>query len=83
MQWLLYHPKFISNPIYIAGDSYSGMIVPVLAQEIAKGSDIQAYFKCNNISNQLYIDTLPGSLYMMLQVSNLGTYRQLILKYVF
>ncbi|BFG35771.1 hypothetical protein CerSpe_220460 [Prunus speciosa] len=36
-KWLLSHPEFISNPIYIAGDSFSGMIVPVVAEEIAKG----------------------------------------------
>ncbi|KAA0064460.1 serine carboxypeptidase-like 13 isoform X2 [Cucumis melo var. makuwa] len=29
--------KFITNPFYVGGDSYSGMIVPVLAQRIVEG----------------------------------------------
>ncbi|KAG1341812.1 putative Serine carboxypeptidase-like 18 [Cocos nucifera] len=37
MQWLIDHPKFLSNPLYIGGDSYSGIVVPVVAQEIANG----------------------------------------------
>ncbi|KAL5556771.1 hypothetical protein UlMin_039007 [Ulmus minor] len=35
-KWLLDHPKFISNPFYLGGDSYSGMVVPIVAEEIAK-----------------------------------------------
>jgi serine carboxypeptidase-like clade I len=38
MQWLEEHPEFKSNPLYISGDSYSGMIIPVLAFEIAIGN---------------------------------------------
>ncbi|EXC12637.1 Serine carboxypeptidase-like 12 [Morus notabilis] len=34
--WLLAHPKFISNPLYVGGDSYGGFIVPIVAEEIAK-----------------------------------------------
>ncbi|XP_024029030.1 serine carboxypeptidase-like 7 [Morus notabilis] len=36
-KWLIDHQEFISNPVYIAGDSYSGITVPVLAQEISNG----------------------------------------------
>ncbi|KAG1341811.1 serine carboxypeptidase-like 18 [Cocos nucifera] len=36
-KWLIDHPEFLSNLLYIGGDSYSGIIVPVVAQEIAKG----------------------------------------------
>ncbi|CAN6480443.1 unnamed protein product [Victoria cruziana] len=34
-KWLQQHPKFQSNPLYLAGDSYSGMIIPPLAYRIA------------------------------------------------
>ncbi|XP_010472298.1 PREDICTED: serine carboxypeptidase-like 10 isoform X1 [Camelina sativa] len=39
-KWLSKHPQFISNSFYVTGDSYSGMIVPALVQEISKGNYI-------------------------------------------
>ncbi|EOA28766.1 hypothetical protein CARUB_v10024998mg, partial [Capsella rubella] len=36
-KWLKKHPQFSSNPFYVSGDSYAGMIVPALVQEISKG----------------------------------------------
>ncbi|XP_010556480.1 PREDICTED: serine carboxypeptidase-like 1 [Tarenaya hassleriana] len=38
-KWMLLHPEFISNPLYIAGDSYSGMIVPPTTLRISDGND--------------------------------------------
>ncbi|XP_047064147.1 serine carboxypeptidase-like 15 isoform X1 [Lolium rigidum] len=35
-KWFDEHPEFLSNPFYVAGDSYSGMIVPAITLEIAK-----------------------------------------------
>ncbi|XP_019085098.1 PREDICTED: serine carboxypeptidase-like 10 isoform X1 [Camelina sativa] len=39
-KWLSKHPQFISNSFYVTGDSYSGMIVPALVQEISEGNYI-------------------------------------------
>lgn len=39
MQWLDAHPTFLENILYIGGDSYSGMPVPMLAQKIIDGTD--------------------------------------------
>ncbi|MQM17218.1 hypothetical protein Taro_050186, partial [Colocasia esculenta] len=36
-KWFTDHPEFMSNPLYIGGDSYSGMTVPVIAQEVSNG----------------------------------------------
>ncbi|KAF8781251.1 hypothetical protein HU200_000610 [Digitaria exilis] len=39
-KWFEVHPEFLSNPLYIGGDSYSGMIVPTVTSEITKGINI-------------------------------------------
>lgn len=38
-KWLIIHPEFTSNPIYISGDSYSGLPVPVIVQHILDGNE--------------------------------------------
>ncbi|CAH8351987.1 unnamed protein product [Eruca vesicaria subsp. sativa] len=40
MQWLDKHPKYFSNPFYIAGNSYSGKVIPAIVQEISNGNCI-------------------------------------------
>jgi serine carboxypeptidase-like 19/serine carboxypeptidase-like clade 1 len=37
---LVDHPKFQSNEVYIGGDSYSGITVPAIVQEIVQGTKL-------------------------------------------
>ncbi|KAL3730238.1 hypothetical protein ACJRO7_027271 [Eucalyptus globulus] len=37
-KWLKLHPEFLSNPLYIAGDSYSGIIVPMVTLQVAEAN---------------------------------------------
>ncbi|KAG7630729.1 Alpha/Beta hydrolase fold [Arabidopsis suecica] len=37
-KWLGKHQEFSSNPFYVGGDSYCGMVIPALVQEISKGN---------------------------------------------
>nr|XP_043624835.1 serine carboxypeptidase-like 10 [Erigeron canadensis]XP_043624836.1 serine carboxypeptidase-like 10 [Erigeron canadensis] len=39
-KWLVDHPKFLSNPLYVGGTSYSGKIVPQIVQAIYDGNEI-------------------------------------------
>ncbi|CAA3001497.1 serine carboxypeptidase-like 18 isoform X1 [Olea europaea subsp. europaea] len=33
-KWLIYHPKYLDNPLYIGGDSYTGIVVPLVVNKI-------------------------------------------------
>uniref|UniRef100_A0A9I9EDP6 Serine carboxypeptidase-like 13 n=1 Tax=Cucumis melo TaxID=3656 RepID=A0A9I9EDP6_CUCME len=49
-KWLIRHPEFLSNPFYVGGDSYSGIVIPVIAQEILEENKHAPY-----INQQGYI----------------------------
>ncbi|KAK6277640.1 hypothetical protein POUND7_017963 [Theobroma cacao] len=57
-KWLIDHPNFFSRPVYIGGDSFSGLILPILVQEISYGNeegikpliDLQGYILGNPIT---------------------------------
>ncbi|KAL3730236.1 hypothetical protein ACJRO7_027270 [Eucalyptus globulus] len=36
-KWLTLHPEFLSNPLYIGGDSYGGFINPIVTLKVAEG----------------------------------------------
>ncbi|XP_028767749.1 serine carboxypeptidase-like 12 [Neltuma alba] len=38
-KWLLSHPRFLKHPLYISGDSYSGIIIPILVSKISDDND--------------------------------------------
>ncbi|KAG6789702.1 hypothetical protein POTOM_005821 [Populus tomentosa] len=39
-KWLVDHPKFLTNPLYVAGDSFSGIVAPIIVQEISDGNKV-------------------------------------------
>lgn len=39
MQWFAEHPEYLKVPFYVAGDGYSGMIVPLVTELILAGNE--------------------------------------------
>ncbi|KAL8172059.1 hypothetical protein V2J09_023863 [Rumex salicifolius] len=39
-KWLIDHPEFQSNPVYLGGDSYSGITLPAYFHEMSKGNEM-------------------------------------------
>lgn len=37
MQFVKEHPKFLKNPMYVTGISYSGIVIPIITEELYKG----------------------------------------------
>ncbi|CAK9148560.1 unnamed protein product [Ilex paraguariensis] len=38
-KWLVDHPEYLNNPLYICGVSYIGMVIPIIVQEIYNGNE--------------------------------------------
>ncbi|KAL0383171.1 UNVERIFIED_CONTAM: Serine carboxypeptidase-like 18 [Sesamum calycinum] len=36
-KWLIKHPQYLKNPLYILGESYSGITLPLIVNEVYKG----------------------------------------------
>ncbi|KAL5172285.1 Serine carboxypeptidase-like 20 [Glycine soja] len=47
LKWFELYPEFLSNPFFIAGESYAGVYVPTLASEVVKGIDAGVEPKLN------------------------------------
>lgn len=56
VQWLVLHPQFLRNPLYMGGDSHSGITATLLVDKIAKGN----IFLFVNQLNNTYICGKPG-----------------------
>ncbi|CAI9287015.1 unnamed protein product [Lactuca saligna] len=39
-KWLVDHPKFLNNPFYLGGESYMGIVAPMIVNEIYKGNEV-------------------------------------------
>ncbi|CAK9167237.1 unnamed protein product [Ilex paraguariensis] len=59
-KWLVDHPNFLNNPLYICGISYIGIVVPIVVQEIYNGNEagkeprmkIKGYILFNPLTNR-------------------------------
>ncbi|KAK4476969.1 hypothetical protein RD792_016141 [Penstemon davidsonii] len=64
-KWLINHPKYLNNSLYVAGDSYAGITVPLVVNELYNGNpltDVYADFN-GRISHAHRMGLLSDKLY--------------------
>ncbi|KAM3373852.1 serine carboxypeptidase-like 20 [Capsicum galapagoense] len=65
LKWFEIYPEFLTNPFYIAGESYAGIYVPTLSYEVAKGIDAGVTpainFKGYMVGNGVTDDKIDGN----------------------
>ncbi|KAL0321952.1 UNVERIFIED_CONTAM: Inositol phosphorylceramide glucuronosyltransferase 1 [Sesamum calycinum] len=44
-KWLIKHPHYLKNPLYIVGESYSGITLPLIVNEVYKVLSVQSELK--------------------------------------
>ncbi|KAJ4730347.1 Carboxypeptidase [Melia azedarach] len=62
LKWFQLYPEFLSNPFFIAGESYAGVYVPTLASEVVKGIDagtkpivnFKGYLVGNGVTDEVF-----------------------------
>uniref|UniRef100_R7W337 Serine carboxypeptidase-like protein 18 n=1 Tax=Aegilops tauschii TaxID=37682 RepID=R7W337_AEGTA len=45
IKWFTDHPKFLTNPLYLGGDSLAGHLVPFIAQKISEASSSSSIYR--------------------------------------
>jgi hypothetical protein len=50
MQWLIEHPQYLLNQLFIGADSYSGISAPIVVKYIVEGNFMMLLLKLNLIS---------------------------------
>ncbi|XP_042508668.1 serine carboxypeptidase-like 18 [Macadamia integrifolia] len=61
-KWMIDHPELVNNPIYVAGDSYSGKIIPLVVKDISDGNEagnepfinIKGYIMGNPVTDPVF-----------------------------
>ena len=48
MQWLTRHPQYLTNMLYVGGDSYSGIPLPMIVKKIYQGKSRPLSLKSQN-----------------------------------
>lgn len=57
LQWLLEHPQYLLVQLFIGGDSYSGLIVPLITQKVVEGMHSCVNLKFNKLSGNFCLYT--------------------------
>ncbi|KAI3829879.1 hypothetical protein L1987_04010 [Smallanthus sonchifolius] len=62
LEWFKLYPEYLSNPFFIAGESYAGVYVPTLSYEVVKGLDagdqptlnFKGYIVGNGVTDEVF-----------------------------